>query len=164
MKALHPGKKNTCEVENMEHLQKYALSLSSIFNLRGLDGRESKWNPHTHLPLLVCLTSNHSHLVTGLTGGQPAHHASMSAASSDAVEPAEQQRPRNNKRYQQKGRHNPIDGAWIDFFCLRSSKECFTTSRWWFKIYFLIFTPIWGRFPCWRAYFFKMGGFNYQLV
>ncbi len=29
---------------------------------------------------------------------------------------------------------------------------CQSYSRWWFKIFF-IFTPTWGRFPIWRAYF-----------
>ena len=26
-------------------------------------------------------------------------------------------------------------------------------SRWWFQIFFLMFTPIWGNDPIWRAYF-----------
>ncbi len=28
-----------------------------------------------------------------------------------------------------------------------------TGTRWWFQIFFKIFTPIWGRFPFWRSYF-----------
>ena len=31
------------------------------------------------------------------------------------------------------------------------NRDLFTTG-WWFQIFF-IFTPIWGRFPIWRAYF-----------
>ena len=34
-------------------------------------------------------------------------------------------------------------------------------SVWWFQI-FLIFNPIWGRFPCLTI--FQMGWFNHQLV
>ena len=35
-----------------------------------------------------------------------------------------------------------------------------TLSRWWFQTFF-IFTPIWGRFPFWLAYF-SDGWFNHQ--
>ena len=31
-------------------------------------------------------------------------------------------------------------------------KYLLISSRWWFQIFF-IFTPTWGRFPFWRAYF-----------
>ena len=31
-------------------------------------------------------------------------------------------------------------------------KDGLLTTRWWFQIFF-VFTPIWGRFPFWRAYF-----------
>ena len=32
-------------------------------------------------------------------------------------------------------------------------RVCGKKTRWWFPIFFFMFTPIWGRFPLWRAYF-----------
>ena len=37
-----------------------------------------------------------------------------------------------------------------------------TYSRWWFQICF-IFTPTWGRFPCWLIFFKEVETTNYYL-
>ena len=37
---------------------------------------------------------------------------------------------------------------------LLSGRVFLKVTRWWFQIFF-IFTPTWGRFPIWRAYFLK---------
>ena len=47
----------------------------------------------------------------------------------------------------------------LNWWVYRSSEPS-TVARWWFQI-FLIFTPIWGRFPIWLYNIFRMG-WNHQ--
>ena len=43
-------------------------------------------------------------------------------------------------------------GRWWTWWTTKASRCLQEKTGWWFQIFF-IFTPIWGRFPFWRAYF-----------
>ena len=56
--------------------------------------------------------------------------------------------------------------SWGPFLDKLGNSRCATfvlNYSWWFQIFFLIFSPSWGRFPCWRI-FFQVGWFNHQAV